>query len=164
MDDLMKLVIGWTFVGAFVFTVITTCLSLVGWVKFADRKQQQRLFQVVIIELVVGAAAQVAGVARFNPAPVKNDLRQAGANEATTETLKELLAPEADGSSRITKKQAAALVDRIKPRLGTDLAAQKEALRAKVTSMPEGTLSARDASEIRTHPLLKLKAATLAPR
>lgn len=50
---ILRLIIGYTLVGAFVFTVIITCLSLVGLVEFANPKQQQALFGALILELVV---------------------------------------------------------------------------------------------------------------
>ena len=83
----IQCVIGWALVLGFVFTVAMTCLSLVGWVDFADKRQQQRLFVVLVVELVV------IGVGYFRrllylPLPKPNaaealsamerDLRQAG--------------------------------------------------------------------------------------
>lgn len=50
--EFMKLIIGYTLVGAFIFTVAATCLSLVGWIKFANAGQQSKLFGVLIVELV----------------------------------------------------------------------------------------------------------------
>lgn len=44
VDPMMALVVGWTLVGAFAFTLLITCFSLVGWVKFVDPKQQRKLF------------------------------------------------------------------------------------------------------------------------
>ena len=43
-QELIRLTIAYTLAGAFVFTVVITCLSLVGWIRFADKKQQQKLF------------------------------------------------------------------------------------------------------------------------
>src|SRR6266403_1628301 len=42
-QELIRLTIAYTLAGAFVFTVVITCLSLVGWIRFADKKQQQKL-------------------------------------------------------------------------------------------------------------------------
>lgn len=37
-QDVIRLIIGYTFAGAIVFTVVVTCLSLVGWIQFKDDK------------------------------------------------------------------------------------------------------------------------------
>ena len=55
--ELVKLLIAYTFVGALIFTVVITCLSLVGWIKFADPAQQKKLFSILIVELVGGCLA-----------------------------------------------------------------------------------------------------------
>jgi len=67
---LMRLVIGYTVVGAFVFTVVVTLLALMGWVKLPDRKQQKYLFYAVIGEIVVLCLGQFTGVLQFDPGPV----------------------------------------------------------------------------------------------
>lgn len=46
-------VIAWTLTLVFVFTAIITALSLLGLVKFQDETQQERLFWLLIVELVV---------------------------------------------------------------------------------------------------------------
>ncbi|MBA7679839.1 hypothetical protein ES703_88144 [subsurface metagenome] len=68
--QLIQLIIAYSLAGAFVFTVIVTCLSLVGWIKFSDTKQQQRLFTVLIVELVVVCVGFFAGFLRFDPTKV----------------------------------------------------------------------------------------------
>jgi len=52
-SELIKLIVAYSFVGAIVFTVIITCLSLIGLIKFAEKKQQNKLFYVLIVELVI---------------------------------------------------------------------------------------------------------------
>ena len=47
--SIIQLIVGYTLTGALVFSVIVTCLSLVGWIKFADQAQQNRLFIVLIV-------------------------------------------------------------------------------------------------------------------
>jgi len=51
--EIIKLIVAYTLVGALVFTVAITCLSLIGLIEFADKKQQSKLFYALIIELVV---------------------------------------------------------------------------------------------------------------
>ena len=50
---LIQLMIAYTLTGAFIFTVVVTCCSLVGWIKLADKRQQNKLFYTLIVELCV---------------------------------------------------------------------------------------------------------------
>jgi len=72
--DLIKLVIAWTLVGAFIFTVVVTCLSLVGLVRFQEGAQQKKLFWVLIVELVVGCVGAFLDGLRFNPVRVQGEV------------------------------------------------------------------------------------------
>lgn len=71
---IIQLIIAYTLVGAFIFTVAITCLSLVGWVRFADSKQQNRLFLVLIIELVTIGLGSFSSFLQFNPGSVSNQI------------------------------------------------------------------------------------------
>jgi tetratricopeptide (TPR) repeat protein len=66
-QTLIQLVVAWTLVGVFGFTAIATALSLVGVVKFADKKQQRTLFATLIVELVVGCLSFFLGFLKLNP-------------------------------------------------------------------------------------------------
>lgn len=66
---LASLVIVYVLVFAFVFTVIITCLSLIGWVAFSKVGQQDKLFYVLIVELVVIAIAFFRGFLAPPPRP-----------------------------------------------------------------------------------------------
>ncbi len=66
-QELIGLIIAYTIAGAFVFTVAVTCLSLVGWIRFANRKQQQRLFQLLVVEIVVICVGFFSGFLQYNP-------------------------------------------------------------------------------------------------
>ena len=79
MDPLMQLVVGWTLVGGFVFTVVVTLLSLVGVVKFADPRQQRALFGALVLELIVGVGGQAVGAWRFDARAVAADVHAEGA-------------------------------------------------------------------------------------
>lgn len=79
MDPLMQLVVGWTLVGGFVFTVVVTLLSLVGVVKFADPGQQRALFKVLVVELIVGVGGKAVGAWRFDAGAVGADVYAEGA-------------------------------------------------------------------------------------
>ena len=76
-QEIIKLVIAYTLAGAVVFTVIMTCLSLVGWIKFANPKQQNKLFYVLIVELVVISVTFFGNILRFDPMLVQNTIEEA---------------------------------------------------------------------------------------
>ncbi len=84
MDQLLilKLVIAYTLVGAFVFTVIVTCLSLVGWVRLADDSQQRKLFTILIVELVVGCVAWFFQFLALDPGAIAKEIGQRAVNQA----------------------------------------------------------------------------------
>jgi len=65
--EIITLIITYTFTGAIVFTVIVTCLSMVGIIKFADKEQQKKLFSILIVELIVIAVGVFSGFLEFNP-------------------------------------------------------------------------------------------------
>jgi hypothetical protein len=71
----MQLAIGYTLVGAFIFTVVVTLLSMIGLVRFADPKQQQKLFTVLIVELVVICVGVFGNLVRLDPGQVKKDVQ-----------------------------------------------------------------------------------------
>ncbi len=66
-QEIIKLIISYTLVGAFVFTVLITLASLVGWVRFQDHKQQKKLFNVLIVQLIIGCVAFFMDYLSLNP-------------------------------------------------------------------------------------------------
>jgi len=64
--ELIKLSIAYAFVIAFIFTLLVTCLSLIGLVKFADQSQQKKLFTFLIVELVVICTGSFSGLLQLN--------------------------------------------------------------------------------------------------
>jgi len=72
---IIKLTIAYTLLGAFVFTVIITCLSLIGIVRFADRAQQRKLFMGLIVELVVICLGFFTDFLQFNPKQAQTEVR-----------------------------------------------------------------------------------------
>ena len=68
--------------GAFVFTVIVTCLSLVGWVRLADDSQQRKLFTILIVELVVGCVAWFFQFLALDPGAIAKEIGQRAVNQA----------------------------------------------------------------------------------
>ena len=67
ISAIYKLAIGITLTVAFIFTVIITLASLVGWVKFKYPAQQKVLFSVLVVELVVGGVASFKGMIGLDP-------------------------------------------------------------------------------------------------
>jgi peptidoglycan L-alanyl-D-glutamate endopeptidase CwlK len=64
---IFKLIIGYTLVGAFLFTVVVTCLSLVGIIRFANSSQQRKLFTVLVVELVAIALGAFSNLLVLSP-------------------------------------------------------------------------------------------------
>lgn len=80
--EIIRLVIAYTLVGAFVFTAIITCLSLIGLVKFANSQQQNKLFYVMIVELVVGSVGFFFNFISFSPSTVSAKIESRAAQQA----------------------------------------------------------------------------------
>jgi len=87
--EIIQLVIAYTLTGALVFTVIITCLSLVGWIKFQDKSQQKKLFQVFVVQLCVFAVGFYAGMLKLDPIQVKDNIAARGADQILGELSKE---------------------------------------------------------------------------
>ncbi|MCI0631228.1 MAG: hypothetical protein L0Y44_11315 [Phycisphaerales bacterium] len=143
MDPMMAFVVGWTLVCAFVFTVIVTCLSLVGWAKFTDPKQQRKLFQVLVVEIVVGVGAKLLDVASFSPSTTKAQVASVGANRALQGLLAESL-----NQKSLTREQATFIIDRIEAPQGSKLADEKRQLQEEITRLPAGTITPEAATKI----------------
>ena len=73
-QEIIQLIIAYTLVGAFVFTVIITCLSIVGWIQFANHKQQNKLFTVLIVEIVVIGVSFFGNFLNYNPKQVSENI------------------------------------------------------------------------------------------
>jgi len=74
--QLIQLIVGYTLAGALVFTVVVTCLGLVGWIEFKDQSQHNKLFTVLIVELVVISVGFFAGLLKFDPKSVEQKIRE----------------------------------------------------------------------------------------
>lgn len=168
MTPMMKLVIGWTIVGGFVFTMIVTCLSLVGWIKFADPRQQQKLFYALIIEVVVLAGAMVLRGARLDVKNVAREVETHGGNLALAGAIKDMLDKAGRGELAVEKAQLEVLADQLQPEVGaskTQAATWNErtnALRSAIRELPEGRVSSDASKKLSTHHVLR--AELFAPR
>jgi hypothetical protein len=80
--EIVRLVITYTLVGAFVFTAIATCLSLVGIIKFSQEDQQRKLFYVLIVELTVGCVGVFFDFISLNPTSVAKDIETRSIQQA----------------------------------------------------------------------------------
>jgi hypothetical protein len=149
MDDLMKLVMGWTIVGGFIFTMVITCLSLVGWVRFADPRQQKRLFSVLIVEVVAAAGAHVVGAVNLSVSDTREKVETSGANQAYLTAAEDML--ESDPAQRTPpdKAQITRVISRIKVTPGTAQAMQVETLKKAVSDLPAGSIDPRAAKDLR---------------
>ncbi len=85
--QIIQLIIAYTLVGAFVFTVIVTLLSMVGWIKFADKAQQTKLFSILIVELIIGVLGFFFNFLNYSPSGVQGQIQEEVRNESTLDTL-----------------------------------------------------------------------------
>jgi hypothetical protein len=73
---IIKLAIAYTLLGAFVFTVVLTCLALIGKFKFPDRRVQRRLIEILVIELAVLGVGTFSDFLRFSPSNLADDVEE----------------------------------------------------------------------------------------
>jgi hypothetical protein len=73
-QTIIMLAVGYTLLGVLIFTAVVTCFSLVGWVKFADPKQQNKLFYTLIVEIVAIGVGFFADILRFDPSGVQGEI------------------------------------------------------------------------------------------
>ncbi len=114
--QLIQLVVAYTLAGAFVFTVFVTCLSLVGWIKFANSKQQQKLFATLIVEVVAVSIGFFGGLLKFDPKQVQQNIEQVKLDEQV-ELLQKIYTSisglKAETRDKNTAKQLEIFADRI---------------------------------------------------
>jgi hypothetical protein len=72
---IIQLIIAYTCVGVFVATAVITILALVGIIKI-ESGYMQRLFEIVIVEIVVVCVGFFAGLLKLDPAPIQTQLVQ----------------------------------------------------------------------------------------
>lgn len=93
--ETIQLVIAWTFVIVFIFTAIITLLSLIGLLKFEDEKQQEKLFYVLIVEIVVVSVGFFKEYIKYTPTKDKNNdeilIREEVSEQSETEKNLNLL-------------------------------------------------------------------------
>lgn len=117
--QLIKLAIAYTLLGAFIFTVVVVCLSLVRSGVIVSASQQKKLFAVLIVELVVICTGSFSNMLELNPrsaqrkieSPLRDEIRTA--NETVKKSRAKLneevlagLAPKAEGLALLLLKKA----------------------------------------------------------
>jgi hypothetical protein len=80
---LIRLVIAWTCIGIFIATAIVTLLALVKVIELAEKKYLDRLFTVLILEVVGIGVGVFAGFVQL-PATVEKEVQAAGARTLAT--------------------------------------------------------------------------------
>lgn len=83
------MILAYTLTGPVIFTVVITCASLVGWIKFADAKQQSKLFYVLIVELIAVAVGFYSQNLMFNPVQVQGNITTLATNQVLAELPKD---------------------------------------------------------------------------
>lgn len=86
--EIIKLIVAYTLLGALVFTVIITCLSLIGLVKFAVEKQQSKLFGTLIVQLVVIGIGGFSNTLKFDAGKVEKEVQRPAVQAAQVATDK----------------------------------------------------------------------------
>ena len=162
MDETMKLVVGWTVVGGFVFTTAATLLSMVGWLKFADPKQQKLLFKTLVAEVIVGAGASALGGIRLDPDVAREESRTEGGNEVLLAAIQDGLAPKAGAPAVADKRELERLASRVRPTKRGVQEAEVAELRATIAKLPDGKVAPETAKILIAKPVLTRKTA-LAP-
>jgi hypothetical protein len=160
MDESMKLVLGWTLVVAFVFITGATCGSLVGWVKFANKKQQQGLYSALILDVVVAVGGSVTGNLRLDPKQVSAELRSEGGVDAVSGVVNEALGGSSGAAPTLDKEQLARIVEHIAVVPGTQTARDQAELRGAISRLPAGRISTEKAGELRNLELLRRRRVT----
>jgi hypothetical protein len=89
---MIQLVIAWTCVGVFVATAAITLLALVGVVKLAERKYLDRLFKVLVLEIVGVCIGIFTGKIEL-PATVEHRVAEKGETKGRERAV-EALRPE----------------------------------------------------------------------
>ena len=82
--NIIEIAIGYTVLGAFIFTVVITCLSLVGMVTFSNQRQQRILFFALILELPLLGLGIFNRFLSFNIAAARNTIQEAPINIVTS--------------------------------------------------------------------------------
>ncbi len=77
---MINLVIAWTCVGVFIATAILTLLALTKVIELAHRKYLDRLFAILIVEIVTIGVGVFAGYVQ-GPATLEAEVRGAGKRE-----------------------------------------------------------------------------------
>jgi hypothetical protein len=155
MDEVMKLVIGWTIVVAFLFTTVLTCLSLIFKNIFAKKTQQHGLYVALILELVVGTAANVSGKVSFNPERTAKIVQSEGAAAIVSAALQDAIETPADSTRTTDKAQLERWVGRLNVVPGTAVAEQKTELEHAVRRLPAGRLKPEDVQDLRDTRMLR---------
>lgn len=94
--SIIKLSLAYTLLGAFIFTIIVTCGSLIGLVRFVNPTQQARLFTALIVELVTICLGTFVNILNLDPRTVQKDIQgpvlaQLAHAEASTQQIADKL-------------------------------------------------------------------------
>ena len=117
--QIIKLAIAYTLLGAFVFTVVVVCLSLVKKGVIVSPSQQKKLFATLVVELVVICVGSFSNLLELNPRtaqekieePLRDGVRVANetAGKSRAKLNEEILAglkPKAAGLALLLLKKA----------------------------------------------------------
>lgn len=69
---IIQLIIAYTFIGGLIFTMVITCLSLIGLVTFSNKSQQNKLFGLLIVEFSIVSIGSASNFLIFDPKTAQN--------------------------------------------------------------------------------------------
>ena len=144
--ELMKLIIGYTLVGVFVFTAISTCLAMVNIIKFADRSQYNTLFKALIIEVVIGCVAMFSGLINLSPAATVKTIEKPlmEQNQSLEVEKNRLAGTVSDLRNNARKTESSLLAASLTNRKVSDVLSQLAAQAGGASASPSPPLDTRD--------------------
>lgn len=85
--EIIKLVIAYSLVGSFLFTLVVTCLSLVNVIKSIDKKLKRKLINVLVVEVAVIAIGSFSNLLKLDAGTVSDNIRSDERDEVTSKIL-----------------------------------------------------------------------------
>jgi hypothetical protein len=100
--ELMRLMLGWAIIGAFLFTLTLIVFTFGGYIKFAEKEYQTRLLKALLAELFAGGVAFGVGIIEPRPLEIAKQLEapwKAEKNELSEEVV--AIRKETDANFRV---------------------------------------------------------------
>ena len=147
---IIKLIIAYTLVGAFLVTVIITIFSHLGWIRFADSKQQRKLYKANIALLVIGCLGVFLNFFNVSPKYVQQQLEQPLQEKIVSistekQEIEDYLKTERSMIASLTEEKSAAVAEAGKLQLALKTAEDELAIKRTVIALLTVEKSVADA-------------------